>query len=134
VVDDLLIRFWTNVTHRVHGPFTFRLLLQPAMAAFFAFRDGLSDARRGRPAFGWALFTHTGARSELVSEGFRSIGRVFILGVVMDVLYQLIVFRWLFVGEIAFVVIMLVVVPYLVVRGLVNLAVRFRLSRRPPPG
>jgi hypothetical protein len=133
-MDDLLIRFWTNVTDRVHGPFTFRFLLQPSMAAFFAVRDGLSDARRGRPMFGWALFTHTGARSELVREGFRSIGRIFILGVVMDVVYQLIVLRWMYVGEIAFVVIILVVAPYLVVRGLVNLAVRFRLSRRPPPG
>ena len=134
MVDDLLIRFWTNVTERVHGPFTFRLLLQPAMATFYAFRDGLSDARRGRPTFVWALLAHTGARSELVREGFRSIGRVFILGVVMDVLYQLIEFRWLYVGEIAFVVILLVIAPYLVVRGLVTFAVRFKRSRRPPTG
>jgi hypothetical protein len=34
---------------------SFRLIIQPAVAAFLAIRAGWADAREGRPIFFWAL-------------------------------------------------------------------------------
>jgi hypothetical protein len=38
-----------DLIDRLTGPMKFRLVLQPVMAAFFAIRSGLEDARAGKP-------------------------------------------------------------------------------------
>ena len=43
---------------------SFRLPLQPAMATIFAIRDGLKDAREGKPYFFWALLTDPAHRRQ----------------------------------------------------------------------
>ena len=35
-MDDTLARIWEHLVGRLSGPFTFRLLLQPAMSSLFA--------------------------------------------------------------------------------------------------
>ena len=69
-MKDLLIRMWTNFGARIGGPMTFRLILQPAMAALLAVRAGLKDAREGRPAYFWAALTDEGQRGALLQEGW----------------------------------------------------------------
>ena len=59
-MDDMWIRFWGNLADRLHGPLTFRLILQPVVAILFAFRDGYHDARAGSVPYFWALFTQPG--------------------------------------------------------------------------
>ena len=54
-MDDMWVRFTSDMAARVTGPMKFRLVLQPLMAAFFAIRSGLADARAGRPPYLWAL-------------------------------------------------------------------------------
>ena len=95
------------------------------MATIFAVRDGLKDGRQGRPAYFWALFTATGSRKDLIHDGWRSVSKVFILACVLDVVYQIIVHRWVYPGEVLLVAVILAVVPYLLIRGPVN-----RISRR----
>src|SRR5215471_16676752 len=48
-------RIWFQELARPSGPMKFRFVLQPLMAAIFAARDGLKDARTGRPPFFWAM-------------------------------------------------------------------------------
>lgn len=122
-MEDLLARVWENLVGRVGGPMTFRLILQPTMAALLAFRAGLKDAREDRPAYFWTMLVHP-SRKELFREGWRSIGRVFILAIIMDAIYQGIVLKWLYPGELVIVAIVLAVVPYLLIRGPVNRFVR----------
>ena len=134
-MDDLLTRMWTDLTGRLTGPMTFRLILQPAMALLFACRDGLRDAHAHRPAYFWAALTQPAERRHLLSEGWKAIGRVVILAILMDVTYQLIVFRWVYPGEMLIVVVLLAVVPYALLRGPVNRIVRWwrdRSVRRRP--
>ena len=57
LMDDMTTRFWTDLIGRLTGPMTFRLILQPAMASLLAVRDGIKDAKAGRPAYFWAIFT-----------------------------------------------------------------------------
>ena len=124
-MKDLLARVWMNVVGRVGGPMTFRIILQPTMATLLALRAGLKDAREGRPPYFWALLTDAANRADLLREGWRAIARVFLLAVIMDVIYQWIVARWVYPVEVVIVAILLAVVPYLLIRGPVN-----RIARR----
>jgi hypothetical protein len=120
-LDHTFTRVAENLVARVTGPMKFRLLLQPAMATFFAIRDGLKDARECNPPYFWGLFTDKDERASMLKNGWKSIGKVFTLAVVLDVVYQLIEHRWtVYPGEAVLVAIILAIVPYLVIRGPVN--------------
>src|SRR5262245_42051034 len=92
-MEDAILRLWTDLLGRLTGPLTLRLILQPTMATLHALRDGVRDARSGRPPYFWTLFTDESERSHLLHEGWKSMFPVVIFGVVMDVAYQVIVFR-----------------------------------------
>ena len=118
-MDDVA-RFWADLAGRLTGPLTFRLLLQPTMATLYAVRDGMKDAYEGRPAYFWAIFSQRGAAWPLLREGKKAVGRVIALGFVMDVIYQVIVFKWIYPLELIIVVFVLAFLPYLLLRGPVN--------------
>lgn len=124
-MDDLWARIVADMVGRVSGPMKFRLLLQPVMAAIFAVRSGLGDARAGKPPYFWALFTDPAHRADMLRDGWKSIGKVFVLAMVLDVVYQIIAMRFVYPGEVIVVAILLAIVPYLLIRGLVT-----RLARR----
>jgi hypothetical protein len=119
-MDDMVVRFTTDMIERVSGPMKFRLVLQPAMAAFLAIRSGLADARAGRPPYFWGLLTGESPRREMLESGWKSVGKVFILAVVLDVVYQLYVLRFVYPIQAIAVAVILAIVPYLVLRGLVT--------------
>ena len=119
-MEQLLTRVWEDLIGRIGGPMSFRLILQPAMALFFGIRDGLKDARSGRPAYLWTVFTNPAERGYLLHEGWKAMIRVFILGLVMDAIYQFIVLRWFYPGEALITAFVLAFVPYLLTRGPVN--------------
>jgi hypothetical protein len=119
-MEDLFSRIVEDLVGRVSGPMTFRLILQPVMAAFFAIRSGLKDAKQNKPPYFWALFTDPEHRRDMMRDGWKSVGRVFILGIIMDAIYQFIVFRWFYPVEAILVAAILALVPYLLIRGPVN--------------
>jgi hypothetical protein len=126
-MDHLIARVTENLIARVTGPMKFRLLLQPGMAIFFAIREGLKDAQGGKPPYFWGVFTDRGEREAMLKEGWKSIGKVFTLAVVLDIVYQLIEHRWrVYPGEAILVAIILAIIPYLLVRGPINRVVRRR--------
>ena len=127
---DMLIRGLMNITDRVGGPMTFRIILQPLMATILAFRAGLKDAQTGRPPYFWTILTDSSQRSELIREGWKSVARVFVLAIIMDVIYQLIVLGWVYPLELILIAVLLAVVPYLLIRGPVNRLVRRLRGKR----
>jgi len=112
--------FWEDLVGRVGGPITFRLILQPSIAVILAIRDGLKDAKAGRPLYFWSLFTRSTERRQLLKDGWKSVGLVFVFAIVIDGVYQFIVCRWFYPGEALTVAIVLAIVPYLQIRGLAN--------------
>ena len=68
-MDDIWMRFVENMSDRVSGPMKFRFVLQPLMACIFAIIDGLKDAKAGKPAYGWALFTDPVHRADMIKDG-----------------------------------------------------------------
>lgn len=119
-MDDMWTRVGEQLMARVSGPMHFRLFLQPGMAAVFAFISGLKDARTGQPPYFWSLISDPSHRKERLKDGWKSIGRVFILAVVLDAIYQGIVLHYFYVGEAIIVAIVLAVVPYIILRGLIS--------------
>jgi hypothetical protein len=109
---------------RLDGPLHFRFIVQPLVAVVFAIVDGLKDARTGKPAYLWAVVTTPAHRAELVRDGWRSVGKIFIVATVLDAVYQLAVQRTLYPVEILVVALMLAVIPYAVLRGPVNRVAR----------
>ena|SRR6185369_15224203 len=132
-MEEMIVRGWNNIVSRFGGPMTFRVILQPAMAALLALLAGLRDAREHRPPYFWTLLTDSSQRGDLLRQGWKAIGRVFILAIVMDTIYQLIVLRWLYPSELLFVAILLAVVPYLLLRGPVNRVASWWYRRRKAP-
>lgn len=117
-MHDMWMRVVDHMADRIGGPMTFRLVLQPIMAAFFAIRSGLADAKAGRLPYFWSLIRHPELRPAMIKDGWRSVGRVFVFALVMDTIYQIIVLEFVYPGEMVFVAFVLAIVPYLILRGL----------------
>jgi hypothetical protein len=114
------MRIVQDLVDRVSGPMKFRLILQPVMASIFAILAGLKDAKAGRPPYFWGILSHPDQRADMLKDGWKSVGKVFILAMVLDVVYQIIVARFVYAGEVIIVAFLLAIVPYLILRGLVN--------------
>jgi hypothetical protein len=78
----------------------------------------LSDSKAGRPPYAWTLFSDSAHRADMIRDGWKSVGKVFVLAVVLDVVYQVIVSRFVYPGEAIIVAFLLAIVPYLILRGL----------------
>ena len=123
-MDEILSRLIEDLVDRVRGPLSFRLILQPAIATFFAVRAGLQDAREGHPPYFWALVNDAAHRRQLLKDGWKSIAKVFTIALVLDGVYQYMVLGWFYPGEALLVACMLAVIPYLLVRGPLTLIAR----------
>jgi hypothetical protein len=119
-MDEALSRMFENLIGRVTGPMMFRLFLQPTMATLMGIKDGLRDARSGQPPYFWAVLDDPAHRRQLLHDGWKSVGKIFVLASVLDAVYQWIVQGWIYPGEIILVALILAIVPYLLVRGPVN--------------
>jgi len=124
MVDHL--SFIDGLLSRIDGPMSFRLLLQPVMAIIFAYRDGMADARANRPPYFWALFSDPAHRGEMLRSGWKSIGKVFLLAVVLDFVFQYLVFHDFRPLGALVVGLTLAVLPYLVLRGPVRRLMRYK--------
>jgi len=128
-MDDILVRIWDDLIGRLTGPLAFRVLMQPAMSTLFAIRDGVRDARSGRSAFLGTILGSQADRQRLVREGLIAIGKLAGLAIVLDFVYQVIVFRRIYPAEAIDVAILLAIVPYFLLRGPVNRIASLWVSR-----
>jgi hypothetical protein len=94
------------------------------MATLFAVIDGIKDAKLGKPAYLWTVLSNPAHRSEFLKNGWKSVGKIFTLAVVLDIVYQVKVHHTVYPGELLIVASVLAIAPYAVLRGPVNRAVR----------
>jgi hypothetical protein len=102
------------------------------MAAVMAAIDGLRDARSGTPPYFWSLITGTNQRVDRIYDGVIATSRVILLGLGMDVVYQLVEFKTFYPGEAAIVAVLLAFIPYMLLRGPFARLARIWLARTPP--
>jgi len=127
VTFDAFQRFWHDLVERPDGPMRFRFILQPLMAALVAIHDGREDARGGRSPYFMTLLRNPQQRVGLLREGLNATARIILLGLVMDVIYQLIVLKTFYPNEALVIALLLAFVPYLIIRGLVLRVARSRI-------
>jgi hypothetical protein len=118
-------RIWIDLIERPNGPMSFRFILQPLMAAIAAALDGRSDARRSRSPYFLTVLRNREERIGRLREGLNATARIILLGIVMDVIYQLIELKTFYPVEALIIAIVLAFVPYVVLRGIAA-----RIARR----
>lgn len=133
MLEDILERAWANLVGRLDGPMHFRFIVQPAVAACLAIRAAIRDARDERPPWLWAVFTRPDHRAELLRQGWKDVGKVFIVAVVLDLIYQLVFLQRLFPLELLITALVLALVPYVMLRGPVNRVIRWVRRRKNEP-
>jgi hypothetical protein len=129
-VDEALSRAWHQLLARPTGTFQFRLILQPLVAVIIATRAGTKDARTHRSPFLWRLLSDRAERGFLVRNILKDVGRLFIMAVALDCIYQVIEIRWIYPLQALIVGFVLAIVPYAAVRGPVARIARRNNARR----
>jgi len=112
--------FLEDIPKRLTGPGRFRFILQPAVATILGIRSGLADARAGRPAYLYGLLFHRGLRLELMKSGFESVVNLLLMGVLLDSIFQWVLFGTSYPGAALVVGPVLIVAPYGITRALSN--------------
>ncbi len=120
MLDHTFVRGWDDLLARDHGLLHFRFILQPTVAALLASRAGWRDAREGRSLYFWSVVGDPTQRRLLLRQGWRDVGKLFLVALALDVIYQVLVLHWFYPGETLIVAVVLAILPYLAVRGLAN--------------
>jgi hypothetical protein len=123
-MDEGFIGSWFQHFDRLSGPLHIRFILQPLMATILAVRAGLRDARAHQPAFLWTVLSERAQRRALIRSGWKDVGMVFTVAVLVDGFYQFLVLRWFHPLQALIVGFLLAFVPYAAVRGPVTRAAR----------
>jgi hypothetical protein len=124
-MNEAIARGWENLVGRLGGPMSFRFLLQPAVAIFFAIRAGIRDARENKPTFlGCALSNPSSWRARM-RLSWRDVGKVLIVALILDSIYQVMVHAGIFTLELLITATALALVPYMVFRDLVARVARW---------
>jgi len=116
-LHDLHMRFWQELLERPNGPLAFRFILQPAVATFLAIRDGWHDAEMHHPPYFWVIWHDPVTRGARLREGLSAVLRVLLLGVGMDLVYQIVRLHAFRPPETVVIALGLAFVPYLIARG-----------------
>ena len=106
---------------RFEGPLHLRLILQPCIAAIFGYLDGTKDAKAGAPPYFWSMKDMPrDDRTVAIKHGWSRIGKVFILALAFDCVFQFLTTKSIAVLPSILVATILAILPYLFFRGLIN--------------
>jgi hypothetical protein len=89
----------------------------------------VNDAREGRPLYFWSIFTDWDHRREIIRDGWKDVGRVFVIAAVIDFIYRIVGLRSFYPSQALIVTVILAILPHLIVRSLLN-----RMAGRWPRG
>jgi hypothetical protein len=128
---EMLMNRAEHLLQRVDGPLHFRLLIMPLVVSYFAIRAGMRDAGEGQPPFFRTFLTKPVERVRLIRSALKDVGKIFVMAVVLDTTYQLVVTKSFYLGELLFVALVSAILPYFVVRSAVSPLMR-RIYRKHP--
>jgi hypothetical protein len=117
--------FFEDIPGRLAGPGRFRFVLQPLAAIVLAVGSGLADWRAERPPYLCGVLFHRELRGELASSGLKTVINLILMGILMDAVFQWVIFGVSHPGAALAVGPVLILLPYALARSLSN-----RLARR----
>ena len=121
--------FIEDIPKRLAGPGRFRFVLQPLVATVLGLRNGLADARAGRPAYLWGMLFHRRLRRELLRSGFATIANLLLMGILMDSIFQWVLLGSSYPGAALVVGPVLITAPYGIARAVANRVASVRKNR-----
>jgi len=127
---DIFGRVWENLVERTEGPMNLRFFLQPVMSLIFATRAAIRDSKNGTVPYLWRFAFSKDQRKSIAKEGWKDVGKIFIIGTILDIIYQLVVIfgvkteSHFYPLESLIVAFLLAIIPYLFFRGPLNRVLR----------
>ena len=118
-MDEIIARVWNDFVARTTGPMWFRLIVQPAVAAVFGAWAGLRNARRDASQNHPAHALDPAYRRAMFRQATHDVGKMLVVGLGLDAIFQLIALRAIFPGEAVLVGFLLIALPYQIVRTVV---------------
>lgn len=125
-MPDYLIAFWENLVARTTGPLHLRFYMAPAISILYAAQAAVRDAKKHMPPYLFRLLVTSEQRKAIALEGWKDIGKVFMIAVMIDIIYQFVMifspekmgkFHLL---ESIIVALALTILPYILIRGPLN--------------
>jgi hypothetical protein len=111
-------QFLEELPRRFTGPGRFRFILQPVVAILLGVHGGLADARAGNPAYLFGLLFAAGRRRELLRSGASAITTLLAMGIILDLVFQGVLYHAVHPGAALVVGPILICAPYAVSRGM----------------
>ena len=127
---EMLNRGVEQVLGRAIGPFHFRLVVMPTVVTILAIRAGLRDARERQSSFLWGMVTEPAQRRRCLAAARKDITMIFIVAIVLDTAYRLMVLRAFYVVQALIVAAASAIVPYILFRSSTTLLVRDLSGKR----
>ena len=112
------MQFLEELPQRFTGPGRFRFIMQPMLATLLGVRGGLADAKAGNPPYLFGLLFDAGRRSELLRSGVAAIRNLLAMGIILDVVFQLVIYHAVHPGAALVVGPILIGTPYALSRAL----------------
>lgn len=121
-----------NLLVRLDGPGAFRFVLQPLVAMLLGVRDGRRDTRAHRPPYLSCCVGDAARRKASVKDGVATIGKPFVIALVVDAVLSLVILGAIYPVSTLFVGIVLVALPYTIARDLTGRLASSRQKRCHP--
>lgn len=119
-MENLINQIINGIDLRIDGPMKFRLILQPLMSLIFAYKAGMRAAKAKDKPFVKGIIQDKDRRKEFTSEIWKDVGKLFILALILDIVFQIIVLNTVHpIGAIVTAV-FLAIIPYLIFRGIIT--------------
>ena len=111
-------QFLEELPRRFTGSGRLRFIFQPTVAIVLGIRGGLADAKAGNVPYLFGLILGAGRRRELLRSGMAAVRNLVALGIMMDIVFQLVLYRSVHPGAALVVGSILISLPYAVSRAL----------------
>ena len=122
-------QFLEELPARFTGRGRLRFILQPTIAILLGVRGGLRDARAGHPPYLFGLIFAGGRRRELLRSGLAAIRNLLAAGIILDLVFQLVLYRSVHPGAAVVIGPILICAPYALSRALSNRVARWSLGK-----
>lgn len=126
VFESILEKF----VSRIDGPLGFRFILQPLVAILLGVQDGIKDSRAGSSPFLKDFTIHPHRRITLLKSAGVSVIKPVIVGIVTDAIAQLLIFNTIRPLGAVLTGTLIIAIPYVTTRGIVNRIVTGNKNRR----
>ncbi len=127
-------QFLEELPQRFTGPGRLRFILQPMFAIVLGIRGGLADVKAGNPDYLFGLLFGGRRRRELLRSGLAAIRNLVAMAIIMDIVFQLILYRSVHPGAAVVIGPILICSPYALSRALTTRLSGWRRAAPHGPG